>query len=450
MWRVITRVRRRVADADSQHKRIAAGFMWVSLFVLAGKLAGAAKEIAIAWRYGVSASVDAYVFLYNVITWPVSVWFSVLTVVLVPLMVHTGKSEPALLRRFRAESLGLTLCAGAALALLVVAGIGPLLATDWAGLRGDALQQALVMAGPLALTIPLGLVAVLFSVWMMASGRYGNTLLEAMPALGLLAALLLPSGWIANPLVWGTVAGFALQVLGLALTLRRTGELEPPAFSMRSPVWRGFWGSMGVLATGQFLSSLTLIVDQFFAAGLGAGALATLGYANRILALIQGMGALAIARSTLPVFSEARSQQTLDARPVAMRWAQIMFVGGLCAAALCAAAAPQIVGVLFQRGAFTIENTQAVASLFAYSLVQIPFYFASVVFASALGSAGRYASIALAGLVNLVAKLLCAYFLVERYQLTGLVLSSAVMYACSCAVLYAAMSRGGRAGRNEA
>jgi putative peptidoglycan lipid II flippase len=227
MWRVITRVRRRVADADSQHKRIAAGFLWVSLFVLAGKLAGAAKEIAIAWRYGVGPSVDAYVFLYNVITWPVSVWFSVLTVVLVPLMVHTGKSEPTLLRHFRAESLGLTLCAGGALALLVLAGIGPLLATDWAGLRGDALQQALVMAGPLTLTIPLGLVAALFSVWMMASGRYGNTLLEAMPALGLLAALLLPSGWIANPLVWGTVAGFALQALGLAVTLRRTACARP-------------------------------------------------------------------------------------------------------------------------------------------------------------------------------------------------------------------------------
>lgn len=450
MWRVITRVRRRVTDADARHKRIAAGFLWVSLFVLAGKLAGAAKEIAIAWRYGVGPSVDAYVFLYNVITWPVSVWLSVLTVVLVPLMVRTGKAEPMLLRPFRGEALGMTLCAGAALGVLVLVGIGPLLATDWAGLHGDALQQALVMAGPLTLTIPLGLVAALFSVWMMASGRYGNTLLEAVPALGLLAALLLPAGWITNPLVWGTVAGFAMQVLGLALTLHRTGELAAPAFSMRSPVWRGFWSSMGVLATGQFLSSLTLVVDQFFAAGLGAGALATLGYANRILALIQGMGALAIARSTLPVFSEARSQRGLDARAVAMRWAQLMFVGGLLAAVICAVAAPQIVGVLFQRGAFTADNTEAVARLFAYSLVQIPFYFASVVFASALGSAGWYASIALAGSVNLLSKLVCAWLLVQRYQLTGLVLSSAVMYACSCAVLYVAMGRIGHAGRNEA
>jgi hypothetical protein len=46
-----------------------------------GKLAGAAKEMAIAWRYGVSDTVDAYVFVFNLATWPVSLWFGVLTVV---------------------------------------------------------------------------------------------------------------------------------------------------------------------------------------------------------------------------------------------------------------------------------------------------------------------------------------------------------------------------------
>jgi putative peptidoglycan lipid II flippase len=441
MSRVIERIRRRLAEADSQHRRIASGFLWVSMFVLVGRLAGAAKEMAIAWRYGVSATVDAYVFLYNLITWPVSVWFSVLTVVLVPLIAHASKADPKNLPRFRAELLALTLLAGVALALLAAIGLPRFLETGWAGLHGAAVQQALAMAAPLALTLPLGLVVSLFSVWMLASGRHGNTLLEAVPAFTLLILLLLPPTWVPDPLVWGTVAGLAFQMFGLGVPLRRSGELQAPVLGLRSPAWQLFWGSIGVLSIGQLLSSLTGIIDQFFAAGLNQGALSTLGYANRILALIQGMGAVAIARSTLPVFSMERAQHGRDINALALRWAQIMFVGGLAMAACCALVAPILVALLFERGAFTPENTRAVVNVFSFSLLQVPFYFAALVLVSALASARRYSLIALSGMFNLLVKLIFAYLLVGRFQLIGLVLSTAAMYAFSLLLLYVAVVR---------
>lgn len=46
---------------------------WVALFVLLGSFARAAKEMAIAYRYGVSAEVDAYLFVFNLVSWPVGV-----------------------------------------------------------------------------------------------------------------------------------------------------------------------------------------------------------------------------------------------------------------------------------------------------------------------------------------------------------------------------------------
>ena len=63
------------------HHAIARGMAWVTLFVFLGKLVGAAKEMTIAYRYGISDQVDAYLFIYNLIIWPVGVWFSILTVV---------------------------------------------------------------------------------------------------------------------------------------------------------------------------------------------------------------------------------------------------------------------------------------------------------------------------------------------------------------------------------
>ncbi|CBL44180.1 hypothetical protein HDN1F_05970 [gamma proteobacterium HdN1] len=51
---LFTRAREHFENPTSQHRQIAVGFLWVSLFVFVGKLAGAAKEMVIAWRYGVS------------------------------------------------------------------------------------------------------------------------------------------------------------------------------------------------------------------------------------------------------------------------------------------------------------------------------------------------------------------------------------------------------------
>ena len=84
MFALFGRAHNQLSNPASEHRRIAVGFFWVSLFVFVGKLAGAAKEMAIAWRYGVSAHVDAYVLVLNLVTWPVSIWFNILSIALVP------------------------------------------------------------------------------------------------------------------------------------------------------------------------------------------------------------------------------------------------------------------------------------------------------------------------------------------------------------------------------
>lgn len=439
MSSIASRIRRHLANPDSHHRRIANGFLWVSVFVLLGKLAGAAKEMAIAWRYGVSTTVDAYVFLFNLVNWPVSVWFSILTMVLVPLAARLRNDNSAELPRFRSELLAFTLLLGLGLGALFWMGLPLLLVKGWAGLTGPALAQALTMAGPLSLMLPLGLIVSLFSVWMMAGGRHRNTLLEAVPALVILLALLMPPDWLPEPLIWGTVAGIALQMLALGWPLRRAGEFNAPAFRYQSPAWQGFWGGIGILSAGQLLTSLTGIVDQFLAAGLPAGALSTLSYANRILALILGMGATAIGRATLPVFSQARASGGMDVNGLALKLALWMFLGGVAVAAVGVLLSPYLVRLLFERGAFTADNTRAVATVFNWSLIQVPFYFSALVLVSALGSGGHYALIALSGASNLLFKFLFALPLVKHFQLNGLVISTSAMYAVSLAILYVAV-----------
>jgi putative peptidoglycan lipid II flippase len=436
MTTMIDRFWRHLNDQDSHHRRIAVGFLWVAFFSLIGRLASVAKEMALAWRYGVSEKVDAYVFVFNLISLPVSIWFSVLTVVLLPLMARVRQQNPEVLPRFRGELLGLTLAAGAVMGCLAYLFMPLLLTNGWAGFSGAALEQAMAMAGPLSLLLPMGLVISLFSAWMMANHHHRNTLLEALPALAILGMLLLPQSWAFEPLIWGSVAGFALQLAGLGWPLQRSGELTSPVLGFQSPAWKGFWGSFGIMAAGQAMMSFSVIIDQFFAAHLGVGAISSLSYANRFLSLILSLGAMAISRATMPIFSDMNVQNCVDMNILALRWAQFMCALGLAVLILGYFSAYEIVRQLLERGSFNADDTNNVTLLLQYSLIQVPFYAFALTLVSLFASQRKYVLLLVSGAVGLTVKILAATLLVPVLKINGLALSNAFVYLATAIFFY--------------
>ena len=429
-------LRARLHDAHPDHHAIARGMAWVALFVLLGSLARAAREMAIAYRYGVSAEVDAYLFVFNLVSWPVGVWFSVLTVVLVPLAAQIRHDAPGELPRFRAELLGLSLIVGVALAVVAAVGLPLLLGSPWTGLPPSVVIVANQMVPVLLPLAPLGILIGLFSVWMLAAGRHANTLLEGVPAFVVLITLLAFPGGGTEPLVWGTLAGFIFHLLSIAAPLMRRGEVDAPRFLRQSTQWPAFWQGFGIMLAGQVLMSFTAIIDQFFAAHLGTGAIATISYANRILALILGMGALAVSRATMPVFSQAHAQGGKQHHRVATHWARLMFVLGVGTTIVGWWLAPWVVVLFYQRGAFTSADTEVVTEVFRYGLPQLPFYFAGLVFVSYLSSRRAYVWLFWSGVIGLCAKFFGNAILIQLYGVAGVALATVFMYASNFLFLW--------------
>ena len=434
--KALAAIRKRISNAHPDHHAIVRGMVWVALFVFLGKLAGAAKEMTIAYRYGISDQVDAYLFINNLIGWPVAVWFSILTVVVVPLAARIRQDASADLPRFRAELFAFSLVLGCDLALIFWFGLPILLRSSWVGLSISTVSIATDIVPNMVVLAPLGILISLFSAWMMSSGRHANTLLESVPALAILAALLiLPSGGV-EPLVWGTLAGFICHVAGLAVPLARKGEIEMPRFTSHSPQWPRFWQGFGIMVVGQTMSTFTGIVDQFFAAHLDTGAIATISYANRILALILGLGATAISRATLPVFSRIKSQQGEQLHSIAMFWVRLMMIFGVVTLVISWWLAPWLVKLLFERGAFTARNTEAVTEVFRYALAQIPFFFPALALVALLASHGKHNLIAISGGTNLLVKTSANYVLVPIMGINGIILATGIMYMVSFVQLY--------------
>jgi peptidoglycan biosynthesis protein MviN/MurJ (putative lipid II flippase) len=415
--------------SHSNNKSIARDMILVALFVFLGSMARATKEVMVAYRYGVSSEVDAYLFVFNVVGWPAGVWLSVLTVILVPLAARIRQHAVAELSLFRSELFGFALFLGLVLLILAWLALPILLQSPWIGLPIDTMLLNENSLQLLTLVAPLGIVTSLFSAWVLASGRHFNTMLEGVPAVTIVIVLLaFPDGGI-EPLICGTIGGFALHLLGLAAALAGQREINIPKFTLNSNHWPSFWQGFGIMLAGQALMSTTSLVDQFFAAHLGEGAIAALGYANRILALILGMCSLAISRATLPVFSRSQAQGGEQINSIAGYWVRMMFLLGIFVMIVAWVLAPFGVRILFEHGAFSEGDTIKVAHILRYGLIQLPFYFAGLVFVTYLSSRGLYRWLFWSCVTAVCSKLIANGLFIPVLGVGGINIANAFMYA---------------------
>jgi putative peptidoglycan lipid II flippase len=222
----------------------------------------------------------------------------------------------------------------------------------------------------------------------------------------------------------------------LILVLRSMRKIEPPRFTYTSTQWPIFWRGFVVMLLGQLLLSFNMVLDQFFAARLPEGAIASLSYANRILALILSLGALAISRAMLPIFSNEESSSRGNLGGIVRRWATIMFVVGAAIAAVTWCLTPLVVALFFERGAFSAQNTEEVSAVVRFGLLQVPFYFAALVLTSYASSRRHYATLFWSGFIALACKLASNSVLTPWLGVSGLALGWSFVYAANAAFFW--------------
>lgn len=272
----------------------------------------------------------------------------------------------------------------------------------------------------------------LYSALLMANKQQWNTLFEAIPSLVILGGIIAfhASTSSIGPMYWGTLIGYIAQAASLYWLLKIT-NLAPDNFrvTVKSAQWLDMRTLIGPLLLSQFFLSWTTPIDMAAAIKLGAGAVAQLSYAERLLSLIISIGSIAISRAVLPVFSEIAAKEEweklLDA---SLKWGGIMFLLGTLACCIAWPLAPWAVEKLFQRGAFTASDTAAVADVFRLGLTRIPFLFAGVVFFQLLASQRKFGWVAAITLLCILVKYPANAFLAMHFGAGGINLATGLMY----------------------
>ena len=151
--------------------------------------------------------------------------------------------------------------------------------------------------------------------------------------------------------------------------------------------------------------------------------------------MLLGIGAVSVGRAALPVLADVQARgDTGRARSMALKWSVLMV--GAAVALGCAGALG--VSVLFERGAFTAENTQAVAHVLRWGLLQLPFYFGVLILVQLLASQNRYRIMAAIAVANFALKAVLNTVLAPRMGAAGIMLATRphvlLSFACYLAV----------------
>lgn len=187
------------------------------------------------------------------------------------------------------------------------------------------------------------------------------------------------------------------------------------------------------LASG-FLTGSNSFVDQFFAAQLVAGSIAALNYGAKIPAFTVGMLILPLGRVLLPHFARSINDDLDKAYKQLFKILKCVFFGSLALALVGIFFSSDIVRILFQRKAFTADDTYIVANLQKIGMIYIPFYLSTLISVKFLTAINKNKFMAWTSFWNLGVNLMFNYIFMKLFGVYGLALSTTLMYILSSVI----------------
>jgi putative peptidoglycan lipid II flippase len=185
-----------------------------------------------------------------------------------------------------------------------------------------------------------------------------------------------------------------------------------------------------------FLTGSTGFVNQFFAAQLVVGSIASFNYGMKIPSFLATILVISIGNVLLPYFSNLVQDDRHKAYQVLYRSIATVFFISLIIAGMLFLFSDTIISFLFERGNFTSQNTLTVALIQRIVLIYIPFYIATIIIIKFLTSINKNSYMFYASVINLVLNVTLNYYFAKKYAVYGLAIATTLVYIVNFIVLF--------------
>ncbi len=430
----------------SVNRRILSAVLTVGGFAVVVKAISTLKELAVAYRFGTGDAVDAFLIAFLVPSLVANVVAGSLTAAFTPVYIKVRETQgaPAAHRLF-----GSALVGSAALVLAVTC---LLLTLTSFGLRylgaGFSVEKLVLTRSLFFLLLPivfLNAVVTLWSAALNAEERFASVALApvCVPLLSLGLVVVAGRTWGIYSLALGTGFGFVVQCGVLAIALARKGMDVLPRWAGMTPELRNVVSQYIPMVAGAALMSSSWAIGQGMAAMLPAGSVASLNYGNKVVAMITEVGSMALATAVLPHFSVmvARHEWRAIRRTIRV-YVRLIVLGAVPATLILILFSRTIVRLLFERGAFTGADTSLVARIQTLYLLQVPFVMVGMLFVRLASSLQQNKILLVGAAITLPLNVALNFALMHSLGVTGIALSTSLVFLTSCCYLMLSVHRG--------
>jgi putative peptidoglycan lipid II flippase len=240
----------------------------------------------------------------------------------------------------------------------------------------------------------------------------------------------------------GTFVGVGLQLGAMIYRMRRAHIQYRPSLDWRRPEVGRVAAAASPALLGTMVNQAGPLVDQIFASYLSAGSISALNYALRIAFLPASIVFVTVGRAALPYLSRQAAAHDMQAFKRTLRL--YLWVVGLATAGLAAVMlvlAHPLVRILFQRGAFSPEDTNHTAVTMMGLVVGLVPMGLGFLLARAFSALGKNHVLMYVTIFSVIANAVFDYFMSRYWQSVGIALATSAVYCCTLLILLLALRR---------
>jgi murein biosynthesis integral membrane protein MurJ len=429
----------------SANKHIFRALISLASAALLTRVMGMVTQIVVTSRFGAGAAMDAY---FVASTFPTTLAYLLISTVetsVIPVYARIRTQSG----REQASILFSTLINVLAIALIVLALIFSLFREQVLHFSAPALdiERADLVSYLSLLTFPVLVPMVLIGLMECVLNAEGQFSWPAYA--GLLVplttgafVLLLGKSQGVIALCIGTLFGLCLQLSSFVLRIRQSKITYQPIIRLNHPALLPIVFAAWPVFLSSCIGNISPLIDQMFASSLSAGSISSLSYALKLVGVFTGVIFSSLGRAVLPYLSRQVGNHDMKAFKGTLRL--YLWGVGICTLTLSLFIlflAHPIVRLLFQRGAFTSEDTDRTATTLMGFMVGLAPMSLGVVTAKAFSALGRTKVLMGVSLFSVIANAGLDALFAHFWQCQGIALATSAYYVGTMVIMFVLLRR---------
>ena len=340
------------------------------------KALGFGREMSLAYVYGASPVSDAYIVAFSIPTIIFAGIGSAMLTSYISSYARVREENPRALKGF--TDAVITMVALISLGVMAVFWLfeEPIVKLFAVGFDEETMAIALSLSRVVILSLFfIGVYFILQGFLQVHGSFFAVGMVSAPLNVCVIASIFLSVTWGQGILGWGVVAGYFASFLMLLLASLRHRFSYRPSFRFRTPEIRRLLLVVFPIFLGKAITELNTMIDRTIASVLPAGTVSALSYGNRVVGFVTAVFVISVTTAVFPQMSRLSAiRNTRKLKATFRSSAGLMSLMVLPISAGVIIFADEIVAILFQRGAFTAEDTRRTAEVVAFYALGLIFF----------------------------------------------------------------------------